>query len=82
MYNKASKEEIDEFFKKFWKDCDERGSIIYPYIPIYHEEYLFITGSRNCLHDSCPECHGSGRKSTGELCVHFISCPCPKCTPQ
>ena len=35
-----------------------------------------------CLHDRCPECHGTGKKLTGHACVHFISCPCPKCTPQ
>jgi hypothetical protein len=36
----------------------------------------------NCLHDSCPECRGTGQKSNGlVMCVHFISCPCPKCSP-
>lgn len=35
-----------------------------------------------CLHDACPECHGTGRKQSGEMCVHMIACPCPKCTPR
>jgi hypothetical protein len=35
-----------------------------------------------CLHDGCLECVGTGRKKNGEMCIHFISCPCPKCTPQ
>jgi hypothetical protein len=34
-----------------------------------------------CLHMSCPDCHGTGRKANGSLCVHMISCPCPRCTP-
>ena len=34
-----------------------------------------------CAHDSCPECRGSGRKQDGTVCVHMISCPCPKCNP-
>lgn len=33
-----------------------------------------------CLHDSCPNCHGTGRSRLG-ICVHNISCQCPKCTP-
>ncbi len=36
---------------------------------------------RPCLHDSCPECVGTGIKKNGSICVHNISCPCPKCTP-
>jgi hypothetical protein len=33
-----------------------------------------------CLHDACPDCKGTGRKKNGEMCVHWISCPCPKHT--
>lgn len=35
-----------------------------------------------CLHDGCPECHGKGVKNDGTRCVHWISCPCPKCSPR
>jgi len=35
-----------------------------------------------CLHDNCPECLGTGIKKDGSSCIHFISCPCPKCTPR
>lgn len=34
-----------------------------------------------CLHDGCPECLGTGIKKDGSICIHHISCPCPKCTP-
>jgi len=34
---------------------------------------------QKCLHDSCPECKGTGRKKNGEMCIHMISCPCKKC---
>lgn len=36
---------------------------------------------RPCLHDSCPECVGTGIRRDGSACVHMISCPCPKCSP-
>jgi len=36
---------------------------------------------RPCLHDSCPECIGTGLRRIGGSCIHMISCPCPKCTP-
>ena len=35
-----------------------------------------------CLHDSCSECIGTGRKKDGSYCAHALSCPCPKCSPQ
>jgi len=34
-----------------------------------------------CLHDSCPNCFGTGVRLDGGFCVHNISCPCPKCSP-
>lgn len=41
-----------------------------------------LVGNPECLHTQCTECHGTGRKENGETCVHFISCPCPRCTPR
>lgn len=39
--------------------------------------------SEPCLHTQCPTCKGSGfNLETGEPCVHFISCTCPKCSPR
>ena len=35
-----------------------------------------------CLHDGCSECIGTGIKKDGSPCIHFISCPCPKCSPR
>lgn len=34
-----------------------------------------------CLHKNCQECGGTGKKRDGSVCIHMISCPCPKCTP-
>lgn len=44
----------------------------------------FIKGAtqQKCLHDNCPECHETGKKDNGFTCIHMISCPCPKCSPQ
>ena len=36
---------------------------------------------RPCMHDQCTECHGTGVRRFGGMCIHSISCPCPKCTP-
>jgi hypothetical protein len=35
-----------------------------------------------CLHDGCSECLGTGVKGDGSMCVHNISCSCPKCSPR
>lgn len=35
-----------------------------------------------CMHDSCTECHGTGIRRGGGMCVHMIACPCPKCSPR
>lgn len=37
-------------------------------------------GRQTCLHEACPECHGTGTKDRGGICIHHISCPCPKCS--
>lgn len=36
---------------------------------------------RECLHMQCPNCHGKGLDRDGRMCVHGISCPCPRCSP-
>lgn len=36
---------------------------------------------KKCLHDSCNECGGTGKKKKGGMCIHYISCPCKKCSP-
>lgn len=48
-----------------------------------HLEYVTERGNANwrpCLHDQCPTCHGTGISIYGGMCVHGISCPCPKCS--
>ena len=44
------------------------------------EEHLKRVNSnwQPCLHDSCPMCHGTGTKRDGSMCIHNLSCPCPK----
>lgn len=37
---------------------------------------------RPCMHDQCASCHGTGMKFDGSMCIHMISCPCPKCSPS
>ncbi|WEU68942.1 hypothetical protein HS371_52 [Klebsiella phage vB_KpP_HS37] len=33
-----------------------------------------------CLHAACTKCHGTGVDKNGKMCVHALSCPCPKCS--
>jgi len=52
----------------------------------YKDGDAYVFGRRKdkkdkCLHNGCSECHGSGRKESGESCVHMISCPCSSCRP-
>ena len=50
------------------------------------QEHLASIGNMQtyepCMHDSCPECIGTGIKKDGSLCVHMMSCTCPKCSPR
>jgi hypothetical protein len=39
-----------------------------------------IEDDPKCLHRSCPECHGTGKRQNGVICVHYISCPCKRCS--
>lgn len=41
----------------------------------------YFKETQSCLHDGCSECDGTGVKKNGSVCVHMISCPCPKCSP-
>lgn len=50
-----------------------------------HLDNVFNNQNRNwrpCLHDSCPDCLGTGIRKDGGMCIHGISCPCPKCSPS
>lgn len=47
----------------------------------YKYEYLpDIKRDSSCLHNSCNSCGGTGIRKDGSMCVHMISCPCPKCS--
>lgn len=46
------------------------------------QENLTQGSDQPCLHDQCENCVGTGVKLDGQKCIHYISCPCPKCTPR
>ena len=49
----------------------------------YGTGYQYKPQDDQCLHLQCPSCHGTGvNKSTGRVCIHHLSCPCPRCTPR
>lgn len=38
---------------------------------------------QSCLHKTCKCCDGTGVRKDGlGMCIHMISCPCPRCTPR
>ena len=46
----------------------------------FRQDYECDFVVESCLHDTCDECKGSGiKKHENTPCIHFISCPCPKC---
>ena len=59
---------------------NERGEhIIDKFFQNIFQKQKKINEKNNCLHYSCPECNGTWKKNGGQMCVHHISCPCPKC---
>ena len=61
--------------RKYEKDLENRQE---EHLKIV--EQLLDDNWQPCFHDSCSECHGTGVKRDGTMCIHMISCPCPKCT--
>lgn len=54
--------------------------LVCPKIPDWMAVSISVT-KESCVHKSCPDCKGSGTKSDGNMCVHYISCSCSKCNP-
>lgn len=44
------------------------------------EEEKDCMSEQKCLHESCPDCNGSGVKKNGQPCIHMLSCPCRRCS--
>jgi hypothetical protein len=68
IYNNPTRDIYEERIKRIQQDHLRRVGQNQPFQP--------------CLHDGCSECHGTGVKLDGSPCIHFISCPCPKCSPR
>lgn len=34
-----------------------------------------------CLHKTCNQCHGTGKKQDGKMCMHMLVCTCKRCNP-
>lgn len=45
-------------------------------------EWPYGPEPQRCLHELCSDCHGTGQKRDGSICIHALSCPCPRCTPR
>lgn len=81
MYSKDNLADIiNEKFEELRKSVleSEKWITIPNFFPLPFDDVLFP----ECLHNQCPECHGSGIKSTGGACFHNLSCSCPKCSPR
>jgi hypothetical protein len=61
-------------------ESSKANRIKYKYRPYTLET---MPSQQPCLHDSCPTCYGSGiDQKRGGICVHHITCTCPKCTSR
>jgi len=71
-----------------WTNGDKLGNNDFEERKAKHLEFVRklktgqLDNNQPCLHDSCPECFGTGIKGDGTTCIHHLSCPCPKCTPR
>lgn len=66
--------------EKFIKSKPVEGRNQYKSVEEMNKAIGIFQDDQKCLHKSCPDCEGSGRKKNGQLCVHMISCPCRRCT--
>jgi hypothetical protein len=76
----------DDFQKRI-KDMfgEQKDPGTWVHIPSPFDEQPKFRGwgeGQQCLHEGCPDCHGTGRKADGTMCIHSLSCPCPKCSPR
>ena len=72
--------------------CPRCGRGLSPFVqvcPCHEDRYVGVSNitppikDLGCLHQSCPACNGTGiRIDGGGLCIHALSCPCPRCTPR
>lgn len=54
----------------------------YPAVIYKYEERNYPWRDKKpCRHNSCQECHGSGRKKNGQICPHMLVCNCERCVP-
>lgn len=84
---------MDRKYSKWINFCRKRGYIMdrktyEDDLRKRQEEHLRNVSSfqdyqwQPCLHDACPACLGTGIRVDGSMCIHGISCSCPKCSPR
>lgn len=74
IFNKPHQEIDRDKYERDLRECQRK-----------HLEGIKIgrkTNWRPCLHNGCTSCFGTGRKADGSICIHMLSCPCPKCSPS
>lgn len=77
---KKSEKELTDFIKKMQRSFKKITPNLGDYmLPLRNTSRTIDT---DCLHDKCSRCHGTGLGPKGELCSHFIYCPCSKCRPS
>lgn len=74
MYMKLKKDEIIKMLIESNRHLSQNTYTAIAY------DYSYSATS-TCIHDNCADCNGTGYRKGGGLCVHSISCPCPKCSP-
>jgi hypothetical protein len=65
-----------------YKSTQEISDTMKDFLESLKKRSLPENGETPCLHMSCIECLGTGKKRDGSICIHMISCNCQKCSPQ
>lgn len=62
--------------EEYERDLKERQRIHLEKVNRYRNQHW-----TPCMHETCPQCVGTGVKVDGSTCIHMMYCTCPKCSP-
>jgi len=73
--------DLDELVKQLKRIADQQEELLKRQCyPLYLVDTSGTKESSDCMHDNCSNCRGTGQSKFGGMCVHGMSCPCPKCS--
>lgn len=77
-YNEFIRQSQAEHLKEVAKrqGLREMQARAWSYPQIKKPETKFV----RCFNAECSQCKGTGIKLDGSACIHYIACPCPRCS--